>query len=119
MSTNNERTEFLEVAMILILDCPAVQKINNDANRFNRGRRTFSNSPEVFSTFDGSTIVSSDVLRATDDGEWHSGGQESSVFGRRFVVGVDRRLVDSNPLRLNDFAKLQKGSAKLAMGIEG
>ena len=79
--------------------------------------RTFSNSPEVFSTFDSSSIVGSNVLRASDDREWHSGREESSMLSRGLVVGVNGRLVDSDRLRFDDFTELWRMSQRMLLDV--
>ena len=71
-----------------------------------RARRTFGNSPKVFTALDSTTIGSLDVLSATNDREGNSIRKDTSVLCARLIVVVNGRLIDTDALHLNNFTDL-------------
>lgn len=84
--SDEDRAEFLEVAVIFILN--------------------FGDTPGVLATLDDVAITSLNVLFGTNDGEWHNSHQAAGVLGSLFVILFDRRLVDLDTLSFNDSADL-------------
>lgn len=77
------------------------------------GQRTLSDTPEVFTAFDNTTISSFDVLRGTNDGEGHS-FNESTGQVSTLVIDFNGRSVDANSLGSNNFADLMVTCEKSA-----
>ena len=69
-------------------------------------RHTFSNTPKIFTTFDGPAIMGLYILGATDDGERHGVSKDTCVFGTGVVIGIDWGLGNTNALDTNDLANL-------------
>ena len=105
MGADEERAQFLEVAVVLILDWME-EEDDKLIEEYEEWKLTFSHSPEVFATLDSPAIGSRDILSATNDGKRHGISEHTSKVSSRFVIGVNRRLVDTNSLGLNDFTNL-------------
>ena len=88
MRADEDRTKFLEVAVGFI---------------FNLGH-----TPRVLTALYVSIFGDLDILFGPDDGERHGGRQAAGVSCSSFVVFLDRRLVDSDFLRLDDSSNLEQ-----------
>jgi hypothetical protein len=86
VSADEDGSELLEVAVVLILD--------------------FSNTPGVLTTFYDLAFVVLDVFLGADDGEWHGSRQTTGVSGSVFVVLLNGWLVDLDTLGGNNSTNL-------------
>lgn len=86
VGTDQDRTELLEVAVVLVLH--------------------LSDTPGVLTALDNTAIVGLDILLGTDHGERHGGHQAAGVGGSVLVILLDRRGVDLDTLGLNHSANL-------------
>lgn len=82
VGSDQDRSELLEVAVVLVLD--------------------LSNTPRVLTALDDATIASLDVLLGADNGEGHGSHEASGVLGSGFIVFLDRGLVNLDVLSFND-----------------
>jgi hypothetical protein len=71
-----------------------------------RKKRTLSNTPKVLPPLHSPPIRRRNLVRRTDDREGHGSSEELGVFGGGFVVRLDGRGVDANPLGGDDGADL-------------
>lgn len=83
---NEQRSQLLEVAVVLVLD--------------------FRHTPDVLTTLDGAAIGGAHVLGRADDGEGDRINEHLSVLC--VLIIVHRRCVDSDPLSVNNLANLSK-----------
>ena len=73
-----------------------------------RARRTFGNSPEVFTALDCATVGRLHIFSTTNDRERNRVGEDAGMFSARLVVIVNGRLVDADTLDLNNLTNLQQ-----------
>uniref|UniRef100_A0A1Y1LA43 Uncharacterized protein n=1 Tax=Photinus pyralis TaxID=7054 RepID=A0A1Y1LA43_PHOPY len=99
MSSDQDGTKLLEVAVVLVLD--------------------LSNTPRVLTTLDDAAIVGLDVLLGTDDGERHSSHEASGVLSSSFIILLDRGLIDLDVLGFNnrDDSLLELGQVSRAQRV--
>jgi hypothetical protein len=86
VGANQDRTELLEVAVILVLH--------------------LGNTPSILTTLDDTAVVGLDILFGTNDGERHSSHQAAGVGGGVLIVLLNWRGVDLNALGLDNGANL-------------
>lgn len=82
VSSDQDRSELLEVTVVLVLD--------------------LGNTPRVLATLDNTSIAGLDILLGTNDGEGNGVHEAAGVLSSGLVVLLDRRLVDLDVLSLND-----------------
>lgn len=82
VSSDKDRAELLEVAVVLVLD--------------------LGNTPGVLATLDDAAITSLDVLLGSDDGEGNGSHEAAGVLSGGLVVLLDRGLVDLDVLGLDN-----------------
>ena len=75
-----------------------------------------SNTPEVFTSLDNSTVRSLDILRRADDGEGNGIGQHTSVFNGSLVIDFHGRLIDTNALGSNNVTNAALEQEKVVLG---
>jgi hypothetical protein len=72
---------------------------------------TFSNTPEILSSFDNTTIGSSHIFRTADNRERHGSLNRSAKLNHVFVVlRVDSWLIDLDVLSDDNFSDLNKSA---------
>lgn len=86
VSTDQNRTELSEVAVLLLLD--------------------LSNTPGVLTALDDLSFVVLDILLRSDHGERHSGHQGSRMVGGMFVIVFNGGRVDLDTLSFDNIADL-------------
>ena len=101
---NKQGTEFPEVAMVLVFDC----KRDELNSKIKESERTFSNTPEVFATLDDAPILGRHVFGGTNNGKRHGILQNTSMLrSSSFIISLDKGLIDTNALSLDNFPNLQ------------
>jgi len=90
--------------------------IRTQLGRKRRKRRTFGHTPQIFTSFDNTTIGCLDVLSRADDGEGNCVRKDTRVAGASLVIIIDRGLVDADALCGDDFTDLQTGGKDLRIG---
>jgi hypothetical protein len=86
VGTDEDRSELLEVAVVLILD--------------------FGNTPGVLTTLYDLAFVVLDVFLGANDGEWHGSRQATGVSSGVFVILFNGWLINLNTLRGNNSTNL-------------
>lgn len=97
VGTDQDRTELLEIAVILVLD--------------------FGNTPGILTTLDNTVVTGLDVLLGSDHGERHGSHQAAGMGGGVFVVLLDGRGVNLDALGFNDGLHLRRKNALLVLAI--
>ena len=88
VGADEDRSELLEVAVILVLD--------------------LSNTPRVLTTLDDAAVTGLDVLLRADHSERHSGHKATGVLGSGLIILLNWWLVDLDALGLNDSSDLTR-----------
>jgi hypothetical protein len=86
VSSDEDRSQLLEVAVIVILD--------------------FGNTPAVLATLYDAAIAGLDILLRTNDGKWHGCHETSGVCRSLLIIFFDRGCIDLDTLGLNDSTDL-------------
>lgn len=86
VSTDEDGSELLEVAVVLILD--------------------LGNTPRILATLYDLALVVLDVLFRANDGEWHGSRQTTGMGGGVFVIFLNGWLIDLDTLRGNNGTNL-------------
>ena len=66
-------------------------------------------TPGVLATLDGAAVWGLDIFGGSNDGEGHGFRENTGMLGASFIIGLDRRSIDSNSLSSNDFSYLKNG----------
>lgn len=69
---------------------------------------TLCNTPEILSSLDLPSIRSHNVLRRADDTEWHSRDETLCVLCSLWIIVLDRRGVDADPVLCDRISQLAR-----------
>lgn len=96
MRPDKKRTQLAEIAVVLVFN--------------------LRNTPEVLTTLDDTSVGGLDVLGRTDDRERHGVCEHTSMLGSSLVVGLDRGLVNTDPLCGDDFPDTLLEDEEIVLG---
>ena len=93
---DEKRAQLAEITVVLVLD--------------------LGNTPKVLATLDDTPVGGLDVLSRADDGKRHGVGKHTSMLRGSLVVGLDRGLVNTDPLRSDDLPDALLEDEKIVLG---